>query len=192
MGSLIHGSVESQISAIVTVCWWVDWDWNWLPWQLVMTSTNLNMYFESMLGCSHWQILLVCVHQQLLSWLFLLSNDTYIDDCNTSKKFPNSAYKCQPVCCDLTWPWPLLTYGKNNTHINTGIIIYGHSKRKLSAFSLAMNWLLWLKGVLYDYFGSLKPDITYGAIHASIQKLWIERMHILKIQPKQANSCCTT
>ena len=26
MGSLIHGSVESQISAIVTVCWWVDQD----------------------------------------------------------------------------------------------------------------------------------------------------------------------
>lgn len=31
-----------------------------------------------------------------------------------------------------------------------------------------MYWLLWPKGVLYNYFGSLKPDITYGAKNASI------------------------
>lgn len=159
MGSLIHGSVESQISAIVTVCWWVDWDWNWLPWQLVMTSTNLNMYFDSMLGCSHWQILLVCVHQQLLSW-FLLSNDTYIDDCNTSKKFPNSAYKYQPVCCNLTWPWSLLIYGKTNTHINTGRIIYGNGKQ-LGVFCYELVvmakgstiWQLWKSKTRHNLWG---------------------------------------
>lgn len=57
--SLIHDSVESQISGIVTACWWVDLNWNRLPWQPSMTSANLNIYSEFMLGCSSWQTSLV-------------------------------------------------------------------------------------------------------------------------------------
>lgn len=45
MGSLIHGRVEFQISSIVTVCWWVEQDWKWLPWQPVRSSTNLKNLF---------------------------------------------------------------------------------------------------------------------------------------------------
>lgn len=51
MGSLIHGWVEVQISAIVTVCWWVDWDQKWLPWQPAMIRANLKTYFRSALSC---------------------------------------------------------------------------------------------------------------------------------------------
>lgn len=50
MGSLIHGWFEVQISAIVTVCWWVDWDQKRLPWQPVMTGANLKIYFEPVLS----------------------------------------------------------------------------------------------------------------------------------------------
>ena len=51
-GPLIRALLQSQISAIVTVCWWVWRDWNWLPWRPVTTSTNLNTYFCFLLGRS--------------------------------------------------------------------------------------------------------------------------------------------
>lgn len=98
MGSLIHGSVESQISAIVTVCWWVDQDWKWLSWKPVMTSTNLKIYFESMLGCAHWHIILV-----VGTCLFLLFSDTY----NAFKTFQNS------VSTSLLRPYSYLIFWKN-------------------------------------------------------------------------------
>lgn len=167
MGSLIHGSVESQISAIVTVCWWVDRDWNWLPWQPVMTSTNLNICFQPMLA---WLLSLTnspCGKNHLSSCLFLLSNDTYWW-LQYIQEVSNLCSKCQPVCCDLTWPCPLLPSGKTKIHINTGRIIYGHCKGNWQHYSLNMYWLLWLEGVPCDYFGSLKPDITYWAKYASI------------------------
>lgn len=147
MGSLIHGWVEFQISAIVTVCWWVEQDWKWLPWQPVRTSTNLKIYFESMLSCFHWQIVLV-----VRTCLFLLFYDTHwwLQCIQIVSKL---CIKCQPVCCDLTLPCLLLSAGKTKIHISTFRIIYGHSKR---------NWQP------HDYFRSLKPGITHVAKNASI------------------------
>lgn len=60
MRSLMCCSVESQISVIVTVCWWVDWDWNWLSWQPVIAGTNLKIYFEFTLGCSYFGVSRFC------------------------------------------------------------------------------------------------------------------------------------
>lgn len=71
MWSLVYGWVESQISAIVTVYWWADWDWNWLSWHPVMTSTNLNIYFEFLLAYSHWQIVLVVIGLWYINMFYL-------------------------------------------------------------------------------------------------------------------------
>lgn len=166
MGSLIHGRVESQISSIVTVCWWVEQDWKWLPWQPVRSSTNLKNLF--------WTY----------AWLLSLTNSPWGKNLFVSAVLwylLMTALHPKLCCCqpDRTLICPVYCYLLEIPE-DSYFDLYSY----LWTIKNGQTFKLWTLEVWTRY--NLKHVAKSASI--SCHKLWIETISFLKSTAKTANT----